>query len=1091
MSKARLKKQKLQKQKLEDEIVYNLSVGRTCTQVNNFYEALRKFQQADQLCEKRYKNKTDSDYLNRKSEIHFSVAFNYFHMKQYGKAENHYIQSIDFVNRIKNPSKEFLLKKANVYNNFGNVYTDTNRQEKAIICLEESKKIKEKIYKQEPHHPELFFLYNNMGLIYNIMQDGKNAVFYLKKARDIGEILSKSSDKSCKEAANIKMMADIYNNLGQAHLMLKDYEESKKAHFSSLKLNTEIYGKEAKEFAILNNYYNIGLSFKEQKNYLLASKFLQKAYDTASVLYKNTSVVTAEINYLLGGSLLQLAKNAEEEKAAHKFLNNSALGYLDLGIDSKNARKYQKALKEFELAKKSKLMELDGEQYHLGIAGIYCNIGMVHYEIRDYDSAKKSYHKACEIYQKIYKDNIYNADIANIHSLYNALYIRTEEYQKAVNHGAIAIGIKREIYKHLPNNLELSFSLLKQGDLYHKIKDIDRAKKYFLEALNGFKQHEDKGTCKQVLSAIYQRLGDAYFDLKDIPKTKEYFAKALSMYPDAILCDTADIHSLIMINAKMGEVCIMDSSYADSNEYLNKAISLAEKYNINNRDIAYAYINLCKLKMNSKDEAVQKEISTAIAKATRISELLDKDDGHYLQSAECHYYKAASYLNNHKSSRAKKEYEKAIELINLAESCDDGLILRADIYIDISSIYMYEREYHKAMEYLKKSKLIKTSLTNIGTEEEIYYNYMHGLIYYKLNNYEKAEEYFCALKICSKLIPLQKGALKIHTAYRYAESLYHLAKIQAFKGLEGSAEKYFYSAIDEYSLLEKDLDAKNSDLNEYEKSKIYKNMGDIYFSINSHELAIKYLKKHFDEAKNLTKSEKLKLHYDIFKANLCAKLYDDAVLSIQAYLKLFSSGNKNNIMILHKEYNNIISDINKYSGKTAFSMIGQYSNSKLTKLANKSLNEEKISELIDVVNNAILKKLDKNMFDALLQTAKNIYFIELDNYHNGDEINNANMEKAIKLFKIATQIEQIINKVEGNICSSNASFGMLQRATIFFSDHCKNTKTSTESSLDSQEETNSLYTRFNSVGNLVDMNNDYIPVKKMDDNDEYECTGEL
>jgi tetratricopeptide (TPR) repeat protein len=141
---------------------------------------------------------------------------------------------------------------------------------------------------------DLMYIYNQIGLIYNVMGNLDDALLYysrsLSLARDLG---SKSM-----QAANLNNIAEIYRAKGEFNKALSYFEES-------LRLKTD-----EKEKA--PTYNNMALIYYEKGNYRKAVEYFKKAIEIGERYgdYHRTSIV--KLN--LGGTYRKMKDYEKAEK---------------------------------------------------------------------------------------------------------------------------------------------------------------------------------------------------------------------------------------------------------------------------------------------------------------------------------------------------------------------------------------------------------------------------------------------------------------------------------------------------------------------------------------------------------------------------------------------------------------------------------------------------------------------------------------------------------------------------------------------------------------------------------------------------------
>ncbi|KAF2955677.1 tetratricopeptide repeat protein [Marinitoga sp. 38H-ov] len=129
------------------------------------------------------------------------------------------------------------------------------------------------------------------------------------------------------------------------------------------------------------------------------------------------------------------------------------------------------------------------------------------------------------------------------------------------------------------------------GNLYSEIKEISKAEKYYLRALQDCEK--DKSLDMQFnLSIIQNNLGAIYADSKKYDKAKKYFASSLEIRNK--LVEKNEKYNIYLFNSlnNLGMLEIKLGNLDSAERYLNEAYEILNKFEISTEDKALLFINL-------------------------------------------------------------------------------------------------------------------------------------------------------------------------------------------------------------------------------------------------------------------------------------------------------------------------------------------------------------------------------------------------------------------------------------------------------------------------------------------------------------------
>jgi len=264
---------------------------------------------------------------------------------------------------------------------------------------------------------------NNVGMVYHTL------TFYERAAENVSEALKIRLENYPynheKMAIYNNNLGIIYNSWGKSSKS-KDYEEKAKDYFEKAQEIWKALGKEG-SLAIGKSYLELGLIYKNKKDYINANELIEKALAILQTYQlPSCELVIAEISSHLGD--------------IKKYLNQH----------EDAIEKYKKALRYYEKS------ECD---YCNQIATVYKNLGEIYFKRKEYEMTKTSYLKAKEFYEKI--DERKSGHLASHFGELGLVYQIQESYEEAKQMFTIArdinlsqFGKDHFLTKHSIKNLE-------------------------------------------------------------------------------------------------------------------------------------------------------------------------------------------------------------------------------------------------------------------------------------------------------------------------------------------------------------------------------------------------------------------------------------------------------------------------------------------------------------------------------------------------------------------------------------------------------------------------------------------------------------
>jgi len=179
--------------------------------------------------------------------------------------------------------KNYMPGLAYALNELGRVYRNTSQYDKAIAFHEEALDLAEKIRSLEFKVASL----NDLGVVYRRTSSIRAAMDYNQQALELAETV-KNPSNSLKKSINVS-----YNCIGLLYLLLKQYDEAIFYFKKSLKLEGELGNKRG----LAINYQNIGKCLEQKgeldqalKNYRTSLAYNQEIDNDMGLVICNTSI---------------------------------------------------------------------------------------------------------------------------------------------------------------------------------------------------------------------------------------------------------------------------------------------------------------------------------------------------------------------------------------------------------------------------------------------------------------------------------------------------------------------------------------------------------------------------------------------------------------------------------------------------------------------------------------------------------------------------------------------------------------------------------------------------------------------------------
>ncbi len=238
---------------------------------------------------------------------------------------------------------------------------------------------------------------------------------------------------------DLKLKADILNNLGTTSSLLGKNSDSISYHKQALDIHLKLFGEQHQDTA--TSYNNIGITLGQMGKHEEALKYHEKALAIQLQVLGEQHPNTASSYNNIGNIYYYIGKQDEALKYQEKALairrqvlgeqhRDTATSYNNIGSNYEKMGKHDEALqyKEKALAIQLKIL---GEQHPI-TAAIYNNIGSTYGEMGKYKEALEYYEKALAIRLKFLGEQ--HKDTATSYHNIGYYYREMGKYDKALNY---------------------------------------------------------------------------------------------------------------------------------------------------------------------------------------------------------------------------------------------------------------------------------------------------------------------------------------------------------------------------------------------------------------------------------------------------------------------------------------------------------------------------------------------------------------------------------------------------------------------------------------------------------------------------------
>jgi tetratricopeptide (TPR) repeat protein/CHAT domain-containing protein len=671
----------------------------------------------------------------------------------------------------------------------------------------------------------------------------------------------------------------------------------------------------------------------------------------------------AGLSYYSAGNYAKAIENFEKVVSINDELNNEtnvALTYNNIGMVYNTWQKTDKAI---EYYKKSLdiIISVDNKSQ---TAIILNNLGIIYNSLGNHTEAIHYFFKALEIDKELN----FPVDIANDYNNIGIAYKSSGQFDKAINYFQLGISKYQTLDSNndllkIMNNLSLTYSeagkydsalvwmnkydeitdrsgvtavniqsLLSKGNIYLRLKQFDKAKDYYSQALElSLKQNDQSNAIN-----AWKGSGNVHFALADYSKAIEYYSIALENEVKA-----QNFGDASKTNIRIGDIYMAANNINEALVSYKNAYDLAVKTG-NSECIATSSNNIGKVysSWGKYDKAVE-FFHTALNDALKNNNQNDIAESYnnigLIYKAWGRYDDAIDY------------YNKALD-INLKHKQAEKIAIR---YNNIGACYQKKGDLTTAFDYFNKAMNYAQQAENKNLIAVCYTNF--GFYYKSMGDNLKALENFKqAMEI----------DLKIGKESNIASDYNNIGTIYISNNDFVNAQEYFFKAleIDDKLMLEADMAID------------YNNLGASYIGLSQFDKAIECLLKAVNLKEKLRKTASPDSRREYFESQI--NTYNDliyAYLSVKDIPNAFKTIELSKAKLLAERISKSDSTINIFS----LAEIQRELDEKTAIIVYATINREDLTIMLITKNNVTVKKNNKKAFvDKVLKN----FDVEIKSY---------------------------------------------------------------------------------------------------------------
>ena len=526
-------KEEFTENSLNELIKQWLLLARTADMQNDYEKAMLYYEKVIQADTMIFDN--IFEYANYLSKI-----------KKYAKAENYYLQLLDFFrkNAADNP-RQFIAEVSNVLNNIAFLHVKINRYEEARREYEEALKIRKKLADDNPDlfNKDVAETLNNLALLHELTNEYSNALQEYEDALQIYRVLANENPTEY-----LYYVARTLNNFGILHNANNEYQKALEKLEEALEIQRKLTDENPKKHTaeLSRTLNNLAVLYRNMKR---NSDALQK-FEEALKLRRELAAENPRI-YLQNVAIT---------------LTNFALLHIALKENESAMQKIEESLRLFrELSVETPKTYLSYLATSLG------TLAYLHKEMNNLENALLYFGEALNINKNLADENpkVYLSEVARTLNNLGLCHYDNYEYEKASEKYAEALVIWRELVSknpkaYLPN---VALSLNNLGNLHTKINKYSEALAEFEEALKIRKElaAENPKTFLPLVAITYVAIAENFLFTKQYIQTEQNAKEALKIINDYSEAKINLAHALLFQN-RFSEAETIYKEVADSGD---------------------------------------------------------------------------------------------------------------------------------------------------------------------------------------------------------------------------------------------------------------------------------------------------------------------------------------------------------------------------------------------------------------------------------------------------------------------------------------------------------------------------------------------
>ncbi|KAF6034544.1 hypothetical protein EB796_007152 [Bugula neritina] len=254
------------------------------------------------------------------------------------------------------------------------------------------------------------------------------------------------------EHTNHSDIALSYDNFGNVHRQLGNYDTALEYYTKSEEMLKDVYGEHTNHPHISSSYNNIGTTYRHLGNYDKALEYYSKA--------------------------LKMSKVVDDE---HKNRSEIAISHNNLGEVHEHLGNYDKALKSFTEALQIEKDIYGEDADHPNIAISHAHIGNVHCQRGNLDEALKEYTKSLKMMKAVDVEHADNSNIAMICNKIGNVHRQQGSYYKALEYHTKSLKMAKDIHEQT-DHPDIAISHAYIGEVHTQLGNYDTALEHYTKS---------------------------------------------------------------------------------------------------------------------------------------------------------------------------------------------------------------------------------------------------------------------------------------------------------------------------------------------------------------------------------------------------------------------------------------------------------------------------------------------------------------------------------------------------------------------------------------------------------------------------------